>query len=236
MNNWIIKESNNYRFHYHKNSEVYQIIDEIIHNQEICFKHICKVLNINFDTKINYYLCNSPEEVGNLYGDNEPCNAFARKPNEIFAMVNKDIKCIGYHEDTHIISYSISIPPQVFIREGLAMYFDKYHLGFNNLNWVAYFIDTNKYISISQLILDDEFYKYNWAITYPIAGAFTEYLITMYGIEKYKEFYKKLSNDFEHWFYKIYGISISEFENDFIEYINSFKSNKKVFKLLEDLI
>ncbi|MDO7205810.1 hypothetical protein Q5M85_18660 [Paraclostridium bifermentans] len=79
MDNWIIKESDHYIFHYHKNSIAENMIDDIVEEQEDCFNHISRVLKINFNIKINYYLCNSAEEVGALYGDNDPCNAFARK-------------------------------------------------------------------------------------------------------------------------------------------------------------
>ncbi|RDY28150.1 hypothetical protein CHL78_006030 [Romboutsia weinsteinii] len=236
MHSWSIKESKNYIFHYHKDSVAENMIDEIINNQEYCFNHISKVLNINFGTKIKYYLCNSSEEVGAIYGDNEPCNAFARKPNEIFALVNEEVQCIGYHEDSHILSYSISTPKQVFIREGLAMYFDKHHWGISNSNWVSYFTASKKYISISALISNEEFYKYPWNITYPIAGAFTDYLITIYGIEKYIEFYKVLDSDFEGCFYKVFGIGFKQFEDNFIHYISSLKTSKELFKLLESLM
>lgn len=235
MDSWIVKESENYLFHYHKDSVAQAIIDEIVSSQESCFKHICKVLNINFDKKIKYYLCNSSKEVGILYGDNENCNAFARKPNEIYAVINKEVQCIGYHEDSHIISYCINTPPQVFIREGLAMYFDKQHFGISNLVWAKHFINTEKYITISELINNDDFYKYSWSTTYPIAGAFTEYLITVYGIEKYKLFYKNLDKDFISEFNKVFEISLESFEKDFILYLDSFKVNEKLLELLKTI-
>lgn len=236
MDNWIIKESEHYIFHYNKNSIAENMIDEIVEEQEYCFNHISRVLNVDFNMKINYYLCNSSEEVGALYGDNDPCNAFARKPNNIFAVFNEDDKCIGYHEDSHILSYSIATPPQVFIREGLAMYFDKHHWGISNSNWVSYFINRNKYINISNLTLNNEFYKKPWNITYPIAGAFTDYLITIYGIDKYIEFYKAIDTNFNESFYNVFGIDISEFEANFIKYIKSLKTNKELFVLLDALM
>ncbi len=236
MYNWIIKESEHYIFHYHKNSIAENIIDEIIEKQECCFNHISRLLRIDFSMKINYYLCNSSEEVGFLYGDNEPCNAFARKPNEIFAVFNEDVKCIGYHEDSHIMSYSIATPPQVFIREGLAMYFDKHHWGVSNSNWVSYFMDRDKYINIPDLISNEEFYKNPWNITYPIAGAFTDYIIATHGIDKYREFYKVVDDDFNASFYNIFGINLDEFEVDFIKYIKSLTINKELFIFLEKLM
>ena len=236
MDNWIIKESDHYIFHYHESSIAENMIDEIVEEQEYCFNHISKVLNIDFRSKINYYLCNSADEVGVLYGDNEPCNAFARKPNNIFAVFNKEVKCIGYHEDAHILSYSIATPPQVFIREGLAMYFDKHHWGISNSNWVSFFIHSDRYISISNLTSDDEFYKNPWNITYPIAGAFTDYIITLYGIEKYIAFYKILGTNFNANFYNVFGIDISEFELSFIKHIKGLKTNKDVSVMLEALM
>ena len=236
MNNWIIRESEHYKFHYHNNSIAGNMIDEIIEEQEYCFNHISKVLSIDFTMKINYYLCDSREEVGFLYGDNDPCNAFARKPNDIFAVFNEEIKCIGYHEDSHILSYSIGTPQQVFIREGLAMYFDKHHWGISNSNWVSYYIHNDKYINISKLTSNEEFYNNPWNITYPIAGAFTDYLITTYGIDKYIEFYKILDTNFNEDFYNVFGIDINEFETNFIRYIKSLKTNKDLFILLERLM
>jgi len=31
-------------------------------------------------------------------------------PNEIYAVYNDKVKCIGFHEDAHIISYNIAVP------------------------------------------------------------------------------------------------------------------------------
>lgn len=236
MDNWIAKESEHYIFYYHRDSIAENMIDDIAEQQEYCFDHISSVLNIDFNIKINYYLCNCAEEVGILYGDNDPCNAFARKPNNIFAVFNEEVKCIGYHEDSHILSYSIAIPQQVFVREGLAMYFDKHHFGISNSNWVSYFIYIDKYINISDLISNEEFYKHPWNITYPIVGAFTDYIITTYGIDKYIEFYKTLGTDFDADFYNVFGININKFETNFIKYIKSLKTNKDLFVLLERLM
>ena len=75
--------------------------------------------------QINYYLLETPKLVGKMYGDNVPCNGFANPPNETYAVYNEKVKYIGYYEDAHIISYILNKPQSVFLREGLAMYFDK---------------------------------------------------------------------------------------------------------------
>lgn len=101
-----IRESGNYIFRYNKDSIAEKYIDKIIETQEFCYEFICKYLDVKMNDKIHYYLCESPEQVGKIYGDNEPCNAFASKDNKIYAVYNEDIKCIGFHEDAHIISYN----------------------------------------------------------------------------------------------------------------------------------
>ena len=114
---WLTKESDNYIFNYHVGSVAEKEIEKVINLQETCYDFVCSCLDVNMEVKIKYYLCNSPIEVGELYGDNEPCNGFARKPNEIYAVYNDNVKCVGFHEDAHIISYNIAVPPQTFMRE-----------------------------------------------------------------------------------------------------------------------
>lgn len=201
-------ESKNYIFNYTDNPIVKNDINKIVSTQEICFQHICNVLEVKMNSKINYYLCNSPKEVGEIYGDNEPCNGFACKMDKIYAVYNEHLKCIGFHEDAHIISYNtLGIPPQTFIREALAMYFDKAYWGISNYHWVSYFIKNNFYINIEKLIDNNIFYKNNHVITYTTGGAFLDYLISLFGINKFKNFYTNLNEEnFESSFLSVYNI------------------------------
>lgn len=154
--------------------------------------------------------------VGEIYGDNEPCNGFANPPNEIYAVYNDEIKCIGHHEDAHILSYIINRPSSGFIREGLAMYFDKYWWGKKNEQWVQEFLNEGKYISVERLLSDDVFYEYSDAVTYPIAGAFTKFLIDTYGIKKYILLYSYISKDFLKRFKEVYLKEMKDIEEDFL--------------------
>ncbi|MBW9145820.1 hypothetical protein KTC92_06620 [Clostridium sp. CM027] len=231
---WIKIESDNYIFNYHVGSIAEKDIEEIIDIQETCYDFICNCLTIKMGTKIKYYLCESSIEVGKLYGDNEPCNGFARKPNEIYAVYNKKVKCVGFHEDAHIISYNISMPPQTFIREGLAMCFDKVSLGIPNYSWVKFFIDNDLYANIEDLVIDENFYKYSYLITYPIAGAFVDYLISLFGIDKFKLFYCSLKEeDFKVNFFEIFNITLSNANRKFIKYINSIGNNNAISNIIK---
>lgn len=231
---WIIRESDNYIFHYYAGSIAEKQIEKIINLQETCFDFICSCLDVTMETKINYYLCNSPTEVGEFYGDNEPCNACAKEPNEIYAVYNDQIKCVGFHEDAHVISYNLAIPPQIFMREGLAMFFDKVSLQIPNYAWVKFFMDNHMYIRIEELITNENFYQYSDLITYPIAGAFAEYLILMFGIDKFKTFYSSLKEDnFESSFHAIFKVPFSIIDAKFKEYIDSIGTNRTISNIIQ---
>ena len=206
--------SKNYDFYFNIGSLAEKDIDNIIKIQEKCYTDICNVLNIKPKLRIKYYLLETPELVGKAYGDNEPCNGFASPPDTIYAVYNKDVKCIGYHEDAHIISYTINRPDSPFIREGLAMFFDKVWWNRKNEDWVIEYLKNNKYISIVKLLDKDTFFSYPDHVTYPIAGSFIKFLIEKFGINKFLELYKKNSNYIKH-IEDIYGIKIYDIESEY---------------------
>ena len=74
-------ETEHYLLHYGAGTPAERDIEKIAALQESCFSHICAVLGLTPDFKIEYFLCDSPEEVGRICGDDEPCNGFADLPN-----------------------------------------------------------------------------------------------------------------------------------------------------------
>ena len=145
-------ESEHYIFHYGANTKAEQDISEIAAYQESCFRYICDVLNVTPNFKIEYFLCDSPEEVGRIYGDNDPCNGFAAPPDKIYAVYNEQVQCIGFHEDAHIISYTVNRPDCPAIREGLAMYFDRKWWGIQNLDWTGHYLNTGRYVPVDKML------------------------------------------------------------------------------------
>jgi len=231
---WKIIESDHYIFHFHEDSLAEKEIEEIINIQENCYESICEILKVSMNTKIKYFLCNSAVEVGEIYGDNEACNGFARMPDEIYAVYNQTVKCIGYHEDVHIISYnSLSKPPQNFIREGLAMFFDKVWWGIDNYDWAIYFLQKNKLPNLLELLDNSKFHKQSYAITYPVSGAFTDYIINRFGIEAYKQFYRGLSEDFYSCFIDSFDVSFEEVELQFKNYMKNISIGENTLDLIK---
>ena len=215
-------ETKNYRFNYNENSKAERDILEIAKYQESCYEYICNVLKIEPNFKIEYFLCDSSEEVGRIfgdaYGDYEPCSGFVDLPNKIYAVYSDALQCIGFHEDAHVISYLINRPNSCAIREGLAMYFDRKWWGIQNLDWTGYFIKMNQFVSIDQLLDDDVFFSYDCTITYPIMGAFTDWLIKTYGVDKYIQFYK--CSDVKSGINEQYGKTVKQLEKSFIKDIS----------------
>lgn len=73
-------QSENYIFNYNAGTQAERDILTISATKESCSRYICSVLNVTPSFKIEYFLCESPEEVGRIYGDNDPCNGFAVPP------------------------------------------------------------------------------------------------------------------------------------------------------------
>lgn len=228
------KESEKYIFNYNKGSSAERDIEEVIRCQETCHRFICKVLDVTMDEKINYFLCESPNQVGLIYGDNIPCNGFASRPNNIYVVYNEDIKCIGFHEDVHIISYNtLGVPESIFIREGLAMFFDRGYFGISNYSWVSYFIKNNMYVSVRDLVIDENFHNINHIISYTISGAFVDYLLLNFGVKKFKSFYSNMGRNFEEVFFRKFKRSLEEIESNFIDYVEVLKFNENMYSLME---
>ena len=154
-------ETEHYIFSYIPGSAAERDIHSIACGQENCFAEIVSLLKVKPDFKIKYHFYDTPEQVGNycggLCGDFEPCNGFAEEPDIICAVYSDELRCVGAHEDAHIISYLAGRPESAFIREGLAMYFDKKWLDKDNAAWTAKFIKDGSYVSPEKLFKNESF-------------------------------------------------------------------------------
>ena len=229
-----IHESEHYIFHYGANTKAEQDIAVIAAYQEACFHHICGMLNVTPGFKIEYFLCGSPEEVGHLYGDDDPCNGFAALPDKIYAVYNEQVKCIGFHEDAHIISFTINRPPCPSITEGLAMYFDRKWWGIQNMDWTGYYLETGRYIGIDKMLSREGFFSEDCSITYPIMGAFTDWLISTYGIERYMQMYKQ--HDIPAAMVEVFKKTPEELNKAFTDYVQLFSIDELLEQRMESLL
>ena len=178
-----------YVFHYPSGSLAESEIVKISQEQEQCFTKICAVLQVDYPEKIHYYFTASPLEIGRVFWEEgTPCNGVAlcgREQPKIYAVYNEAVKCIGSHEDTHLISFQINYPESDFIVEGLAMFMDGLWWGVPNEVWASYYKHKLPELSIYALLNNEAFAQRGCEITYPVAGAFTKYLIDTFGKEEF---------------------------------------------------
>lgn len=111
-------KTKHYIFHCANNKIAENDIEIIAKAQEEAYENITKVLNIKYESIINYYLVNTPEEVAKLTRYPYPVNGLACFSNKsIYAVYNDEIKCIGPHEDAHLISETFGMSDLDFLCE-----------------------------------------------------------------------------------------------------------------------
>jgi hypothetical protein len=225
---WNSSKTEHYIFHYLPNSYAQQELGHIMELQEHCYGSIINTLNLTgLHFPIEYFLYESPESVGECYSKYhpdepvEPCNGFAHQPNQIHAVYNQNIQCIGYHEDVHIIAaHHLGYPSSHFIREGLAMYFDDLWWGLPNKLWLKLFITREEYPGLSNLFDNEQFEELPSRITYPTSGAFTEFIIRRYGQSTFCELYRKMEClPIETSILSVLGVELQKLDSEFIKFI-----------------
>ena len=157
-----------------------------------------------------------------LSGDSD--NLFTVPPYSVHAAYGEDAKCTGEHEDTHVIAAMLCEPKADFLSEGLAMYMDGKWWGEDNLVWTKRYLDKGELLSTERLIMvdvdantEESFYDWDCAQTYPVAGAWTQFVMETYGAEKFKQFY--CSEDFEKDAKALFGCSLGRLHELFVDWI-----------------
>jgi hypothetical protein len=211
---WLTRENNHYIFHYFSNSEAEKDIEIIVTTQEKAFEKITAFLDIEPPKKkIEYYFYPGKEIKKMLMGDDWYAQSI-RDEFRVHVLYTKDIKPLGEHEDTHLLSlpWGISIG---FFQEGLAEFMVGHAWdGKSHVSYVKEGYANNLYPPLS-----DFFEHEAWLRTddskplyfYSLVGAFTTFLIDNYGKEKFKELYGNVHRDMSKEenigvFEKIYGM------------------------------
>ena len=202
-------------------------LTDIIMEYEKSYKFFEDFFNRKIDLDLKLFVYDNPEDVGVACGDNDPCNGFAREPNELHFVYNEKIKCIGNHELAHLLSYLyMGRPNSSFIREGFAEFTEDYWVNIidgervqkSHYEWAKLYFLSSRNFDIKDVLFDSErFYQEvdndSCFYTYPIAGAFTKFLVENFGKETYLDFYSDGSKEKFISLYKNYDKVLKEFEN-----------------------
>ena len=179
--NWIIKESDNIRFHFQNLPG--DKIEGFISSRDSAFKKINKFFRSSVPKKIDLFLWDSKEDLKNMIGTDI---AFA-KPE--WCIVHLSYGQTPGHEITHVISHfsSTGIVKTGLINEGTAVFFDQTNQDREMFikNWIK---ANNKNIDIMEIWTN--WTKYPYEITYPLAGLFVKELINKFGKDKFLKFFK----------------------------------------------
>ncbi len=233
-------ESEHYVFHYEAGSKAEQDMRFIAANQETCYRHITSMLGVSKEEKIHYYLYPTPEAVGQecqrRFGEYTPFNGCTASENEILAVYNQNIQCIGIHEDTHILMFTLGFSKSSFLEEGIACAMDALWWGIDNAAWVAYYRKNKMCPSVSELLLlsREAFYAVEDHIAYPLAGAFTSYLLMRFGKGLFRQYY--LLETYNATSDTVFGCSLREIETDFFSYINLLTYDESVLSRISELL
>ena len=219
---WLTKVSEHYVFHYFPNSEAENDIDMIVRVQEKAYSKIISFLEVEPPKKkIRYYFYPNEAIKTSLVGDDWYAQSI-RDEFTVHALYTKEIKPLGEHEDTHLLSlpWGISIG---FFQEGLAEFLVGHAWdGKSHISYVKEGYKQNLYPPLT-----DFFEHEAWLRTddskplyfYSLVGAFTTFLVNKFGKDKFKELYTKTRRDIDKSenqaiFETIYG-PITEIQKEF---------------------
>lgn len=226
LTGFLTHQTDHYIFHYHPGSPAQRDILAIADEQEACFERITAELGVTPDGPLHYILCDTAEEVAaayrTLYDDPiETLNGFAAYPDTVYAVYSNAVKCTGPHEDAHLIARLIDEPWEMFLTEGLAMYFDGAWWGEANESWVRRFVSEGRYVPIRELMDNGRFIAVPCEVSYPIAGAFTRYAVKRLGMPSYLSGVYAAEDDADLCLERLLGQPFSAIESDFLTWIQA---------------
>lgn len=210
METWVEHDSEHYRFRFRACSLAATEIDRIADVQERCLEHIRHVLDVQGPPRITYVLCDSPEDVAAQSSTDGPTAAVVDYPATVYAEYSSTNRCIGPHEDAHLVAHAMGHPASTFVRESVAMFFDGTWWGIPNRAWVQHFLDASTYVAASRLI--EDFDQVDCTISYPVAGFWAQLLLERFGADLFVRFYANAGSDAEGAFLDVFGISLESFD------------------------
>lgn len=227
LSGYTVHTTAHYIFHIRPGSPAHRDIASIAAEQEICFERITGELGMTPGKSLRYILCDSPRECAaywkEFFDDDtyEELNGFADCPIAIYAVYNDEVKCIGAHEDAHMIAHLIAQPWEMFLTEGLAMYFDGEWWSEANEVWVRRFQVDGRYVPLQELLDNERFAAVPCEVSYPIAGAFTRYAVEKLGMQAYLAGVYTAEGDAALCLSCLLGQPFSAIEKDFLTWIHT---------------
>jgi hypothetical protein len=186
--NWLEKESKHFVYHFKTKKD--EPDQRLLDKMDDFYEKIVSFLEVDYQDKIDYFRCDSAEEVGMLF-NLEKSLARSDMINGVVAGTRDFVP----HEIVHIISYKIlsqnekGLPPD-YLSEGLA-----YFLGGATfftpdllLFWAQRRITEDQTVSLNTLIHDPFNYGSNDGPS--LMASLVKFMIETYGVSKFKQIYR----------------------------------------------
>jgi hypothetical protein len=214
---WQKRETKNFVCHYRKG---YGPSPLQLRRLDKFYREISLHLDVTLDRKIDYYKCDSPEEVGKLLGM-APATGLGYYPNCVVTAMGWS----SFHEVVHVLlGQTCRKQPVSLILEGAACYFG----GSNTvtreaqLSWAKTLLENKESLPISRISRERAFWSAeDMNDPYAQAASFVGFLVETYGISKFKELYKyrDATEDLGAEMERIYGRDMAQFEDEWREWL-----------------
>ena len=202
-----------FTIYYPENSVIADKLEEWLDVREKAFQNICNYLKTDGDNvnKITFFVFNDKKQ-GMNYG--RRLGYAVPSKYEIYTTFDQT----PGHELTHLVSYWINKKriKSAVINEGLAVYQDQTERNYNRI--CKSLISEGKVsVDILKNLLGDDFRKQIYG--YPLGASFVSYLIEIYGLYKFKDFFTQEEYNEIDSFKHFYNKDGEQLINEWKEYI-----------------
>jgi hypothetical protein len=216
---WHQKSSRHFIYHY--NDQLDEPSGYLLRSMDDSYEKTADFLQVDFRKKIDYYKCDSTQEVGSLF-NLEPSLARSQVVDQVVASIQNFVP----HEIVHVISYRLfplegtRIPP-VMLNEGLS-----YWLGgasfFSSdllLSWAKRKLKTDENVRLDTLLANPWSYGSNESAG--LDASFVGYLIETGGIAKFEKLFTsyRFPEETDSAFEDVYNKDMKLIEREWKEYV-----------------
>ncbi len=211
---WVVEQSADYSFYYEADSPAARDIAHIKDVMESEYAHITALLGVGqASLHTDAFIVDSKGRMKQLCGH----ESNGLSVGSVLLFVYGDVKALGAHEETHLLSQHLWGAPQgVWLSEGLAVYSDDTWRGYRLHDVCKRLKTEGKLLPLASLLDDHEFYGTSTMVTYPEAGSFIKFLYERYGVSAVRSLWKKGANGIP----GVIGKPLEQVESEWLEVID----------------
>jgi hypothetical protein len=225
------RESRHYLIYYYPDSLAERDIDRIADERDHGFDQVAMLLGVHYERKIPLFLFPDEDTKRKETGHQ---GAGMAGNGIIVEVYSQKIKLDPYHEMTHILASQLGYPAAMF-NEGLAVYLSEelgadalHDLGSPGLSCdqaVRKDRSEGAFIPLSQLLGFDNIgpEASQPSVSYPEACSMVHFLISNYGLDKFRAAYPRVGHGDFKAFEAIYGISVADAERAWLASLSTGK-------------